>query len=85
MVMYYVYVMQLRNSTLYIGRTNDLKRRAIEHQQGKVRSTRQKSPKLIYYEAYIEKSDANRRELFLKTGDGRSTLHRQLGNYFMRP
>ncbi len=64
---------------MYKGLTEDLKRRFTEHKQGKVKSTRNLRPlKLIYYEAYLEKSDALRREKFLKTTEGRRLLKQQL-------
>ena len=34
--------------------------------------------KLIYYEAYLYKKDAVARELYLKTGDGRHEIRKQL-------
>jgi hypothetical protein len=37
--------------------------------------------KLIYYEAYIEQSDALGREKYLKSGAGRRFLKSQLRNY----
>ena len=76
--MHYVYVLLLNSNTLYIGRTDDLKRRIAEHGRGKVRSTRSRKPKLILYEAYAIKQDCIDRELFLKTGDGRQVLKKQL-------
>ncbi len=76
--MYYVYLLLLSNKDIYKGTSENLKRRLSEHMQGKVRSTRSFSPlKLIGYEAYIEKSDALRRERFLKTTEGRRLLKRQ--------
>jgi putative endonuclease len=57
--MYYVYVIRNRiKHTIYIGYTNDLKRRIKEH--------RNKKPDLIYYEAYKSKKDAYNREQKLK-------------------
>ncbi len=77
--MYYVYVLLLNNNDLYKGSTDDLKRRFKEHQFGKVESTRNYRPlKLILYEAYLLKSDAERREKFLKTTEGRRLLKQQL-------
>ena len=77
--MYYVYILLLQNRKLYKGVTSNLKRRFFEHQQGKVTSTKKFRPvKLIYYEAYLLKSDATRRESFLKTSDGRKFLRRQI-------
>ncbi|MDP3724959.1 MAG: GIY-YIG nuclease family protein [Nanoarchaeota archaeon] len=83
--MYYVYI--LRNESdqsLYIGFTSDLKRRVEEHHKGEGgRTTKiKKGWKLIYYEAYIEKSDALGREKFLKGGSGRKYINKQLKNYF---
>jgi putative endonuclease len=76
--MYYVYVLKLSNSNLYKGFCNDLKRRYSEHLAGKVSSTRNYRPlKLIGYEAYVMKSDAMRREKFLKTTEGMRLLKQQ--------
>jgi putative endonuclease len=52
---------------MYIGSTNDLKKRLILHNSGKVFSTRLRRPfKLAYYEAYSSESDARAREKRLK-------------------
>lgn len=66
--MFYVYVLNSKKyDELYIGSTNDLRRRIIEHNRGKVESTRKKKPySLIYYEAYGRESDGRRREKMLK-------------------
>ena len=56
--MYYVYVLKKRDGVIYIGYTNDLKRRLSEH--------REKQPELIYYEAYKNQLDAQDRERKLK-------------------
>ncbi|MAF20089.1 MAG: excinuclease ABC subunit C [Parcubacteria group bacterium] len=76
--MYYVYFLLLNNNTIYKGFSDNLKRRYKEHENGKVKSTRNRRPlKLIGYEAYIEKSDAKRREKFLKTNEGKKLFYRQ--------
>lgn len=57
--MFYVYI--LRNRTkdeLYIGYSDNLKRRFKEHKS--------KNPELIYYEAYKSEKDARVREIKLK-------------------
>ncbi|MDP3999494.1 MAG: GIY-YIG nuclease family protein [bacterium] len=57
--MFYVYLIRNRiTQGTYIGYTNDLRRRFKEHQD--------KSPELIYYEAYKAEKDARQRELKLK-------------------
>ncbi|HEY4509175.1 MAG TPA: GIY-YIG nuclease family protein [Candidatus Paceibacterota bacterium] len=79
--MFYVYVLNSNKyNEMYIGSTNDLKRRIIEHNRGKVESTRNKKPyKLVYYEAYVEESDARRREKMLKLrGQSRNQLKLRL-------
>lgn len=80
--MYYVYLLSLNNGSTYTGFTNNLKRRLREHQTGQATSTKNKRPlQLIYYEAYISKTDAAARELYLKTGDGRRSMKKQLQHY----
>lgn len=72
--MFYVYILKLKGGALYYGYTSDLKRRFAEHERGKVRSTRKRNPRLIYYEAYIDKDIARIREKNLKTGKGREEI-----------
>jgi len=80
--MHYIYILLLSNKQLYTGRTDDLKRRIQEHKNGKVNSTRYRRPlKIIFYEAYILKDDAVRREKFLKTSEGKLFLKRQLSTF----
>ena len=76
--MFYVYFLKLKNSDIYKGFTDDLKRRVPEHNLGKVASTKHYRPvKLIGYEYYQLKSDALRREKFLKTSEGLKFLRQQ--------
>ncbi len=76
--MYFVYVLALNNGDCYIGSTENLKRRIVEHKSNKVNSTINKSSKLIHYEVYKLKSDALRREKFLKTTEGKRLLRQQI-------
>lgn len=78
--MYYVYILfSKKDARLYIGYTNDLKRRLHEHKSGKNIATRNRLPLLlIHYEAYSTWSDAKRREKYLKGGKGRSEFKIQL-------
>lgn len=81
--MHYVYVLQSKKDTLlYTGCTNNLQRRFKMHNTGKVFSTMNRVPlKLIYYEAFLDRSDAFSRERWLKTGWGRNQLQKILSNY----
>ncbi len=77
--MFYVYILKLKSNQLYTGITADLKRRIKEHELGKVEATKFKRPiKLIHYEAYLLKSDALRREKYLKTTEGKRFLKQQI-------
>jgi putative endonuclease len=82
--MYYVYILQSikRKNWLYKGSTSDLKRRFVEHNNGKNFSTAPYVPfKLIYYEAYLLKQDAEARETYLKTSMGMRVIKKQLAYY----
>ncbi len=77
--MHYVYILHLNNNTLYTGETEDLTKRLKQHETGKVDSTKGKLPlELIHYEVYRLKSDAVRREKFLKTTEGKRLLRQQI-------
>jgi len=76
--MYFVYILKLNNGDLYKGSTANLKQRIHEHKNSKVDSTKDKRPVLIHFECYLKKSDATRRERFLKTTEGRRILKQQL-------
>lgn len=81
---YYVYILRSsKDRKLYIGFTNNLKRRLVEHASGKVDSTKNRIPmKLIHYEYFINKNDAEAREKFLKSGYGRIQFKEMLKNTF---
>lgn len=81
--MYYVYILKSdKDKGLYIGYTTDLKSRLNLHKTGKVISTKNRRPvKLIYYESYINMTDAKKREVFLKSGSGHRFIKKQLANY----
>lgn len=74
--MFYVYVLKsLKDEGLYIGYTLDLKKRFNSHQGGYNKSTKHRVPfKLIYYESFINITDAKAREVYLKSGYGREQL-----------
>jgi len=78
--MQYVYVLiSLDDHRLYIGTTADLKKRLEKHNSGYVLATKNRIPfKLLYYESYLEISDAKRREKYLKGGKGHNELKIQI-------
>ena len=82
--MWCVYILQnTETKRIYIGRTEDIKRRLKEHNQGKTRSTRSKKGKwiLVYLEAYRNKKDATVREARLKNhGRAKQELLKRIRN-----
>jgi len=79
--MYFVYVLKsLVDGNIYTGFTSDLKLRYREHLNGLVKSTKNRRPlKLVYYEAFLSKLDAERREKYLKSGGkGKNSLKLQI-------
>ncbi len=66
--MYYVYLLKSsKDNGYYVGYAADLKQRFLEHQKGKVHSTKNRRPlELFYYEAYSEQKIAQERERKLK-------------------
>ena len=75
--MHYVYVMESeRNGKRYVGSTSKLsEQRTEDHNVGSNKFTRQNRPwKLMHSETFATKSEALRREKFLKSGQGRKWL-----------
>ena len=65
---YYVYIMCSRSGTLYIGMTNNIYRRALEHKGGQIEgfSSKYQCDRLVYYEAFDDVHKAIGRENQLK-------------------
>lgn len=78
--MYYTYILKSqKDKKLYIGCSSDLKNRLKEHDRGEVKSTKQRRPlKLVFYEAFASKEDAQRRERYFKTDKGKSSLRQMI-------
>ena len=79
--MFYVYVLTMKNGEIYIGFSTNLKNRIKQHYENKVISTKNREPKLVYYEAYISKKDAKEREQKLKQrGNAKRWLKERISN-----
>ena len=80
MKFYYTYVLKSSiDNNLYIGYTEDLRKRIKKHTNGLVDSTKDRRPFiLIYYEACLSLEKAIEREKQLKTGFGRAYLKRRI-------
>ena len=52
---YFVYIVSSLSGTLYVGLTDDLRKRIIEHQNGSFDGfTKYKVNRLMYYESYTD-------------------------------
>lgn len=85
--MYYVYIMKSsKDNNLYTGSTNNLRRRLWEHNHGQNFSTKHRTPfTLVYYEAYLDESDARKREGSLKLrGNALAQLKRRISQSLLK-
>ena len=66
--MFYVYILKSeKDNSFYIGQTNDLDKRLNFHNQGLSRYTSRKMPwNIVYSEKYKTRTEALKREQFLK-------------------
>lgn len=72
---YFVYVLENKYGRWYIGQTDNLIVRINRHNTNKVKSTRNRgSWELIYKEEFINRSQAMKKEKYLKSGYGRRFL-----------
>ncbi len=80
--MYYVYVLRsLKNGYRYIGQTNNLEKRLQEHNSGITKSIRFQLPfTLEHNEEWATRAEAMKREKFLKSGQGREWLTKNIKN-----
>lgn len=85
--MYFVYVLRCKNLKrnkieFYVGQSDNLIERLKDHKSKSVETTKAFDRiELVYYEASLNKKDAIKRELQLKTGFGRGYLQRRIQNY----
>ena len=81
---HFVYILEsLQDNRWYIGYYPDnVQERLNKHNRGEVFSTKPYRPwELIFYEAYLNKQDAFRREKYLKTNQGARMLKLMLKEY----
>ncbi|WP_058993256.1 GIY-YIG nuclease family protein [Sarcina ventriculi] len=66
--MNYTYILECSDGSFYTGWTNNLEKRINCHNKGKgAKYTRGRLPvKLVYFEEFIEKRDAQKREYVIK-------------------
>ena len=66
--MYYVYILQSeKNGSFYTGFTKDVYKRLVQHNEGKVKSTKFVRPFIVVYsKAYQNATEARRQEYYIK-------------------
>ena len=68
----------MSNGQHYVGQTQDLTIRLTEHNSGKTKSTKGKTPWIVIYTAnFPDRTSARKHEKYLKTGAGRQYLIKQ--------
>ena len=85
--MFYTYILKSqKNGRLYVGSTDNLKRRFEEHNKGigGTYTSNNRPFDLIYYEGYISYKDAKESERFYKTGYGREVLKGKLEDFLKK-
>jgi predicted GIY-YIG superfamily endonuclease len=76
---WYVYFLHLNNGDLYVGSTDDLRRRFASHQKGHVLSTKLFLPlTLKSYVAVESEAHARRLERYFKSGPGKALAKKRL-------
>ncbi len=85
--MFYTYILRCidtkrKRRKFYVGTTENLEKRTKQHKSKSIKTTKSFDKiELVYYEVCLNKTDALRRELKLKTGFGRGYIKRRLANY----
>ncbi|OHB19765.1 MAG: hypothetical protein A2854_03900 [Parcubacteria group bacterium RIFCSPHIGHO2_01_FULL_56_18] len=81
--MYFVYILlSKKDGKLYVGQTRDLEERIVRHNSGYVQATKSRQPLVcIHNESFETRSEAMKRELFLKSLWGARTKKKILKKY----
>ena len=74
--MYFVYAIKSeKDGRIYVGMCSNTEVRLKEHNVGKTKSTKGFTPwRLIYKEEAINRAEARKREIYLKSGIGKEFL-----------
>lgn len=78
--MWYVYILKsISDDFIYVGSTNNIERRLVEDNSGKVRSTKPYAPfELNAYVAVLNEKKARKLEEYFKTGSGKAVLRKRI-------
>ncbi len=76
--MWYVYFLQLSNDAICVGAMNDLRRRVVSHQRGRVDSTKTHLPVVLKsYVAILTEEKARVLERYFNSGSGKAFANKR--------
>ena len=76
--MWYVYFLQLSNDDIYVGSTNDFRRRVGSHQRGRVDWTKTHLPVVLKsYVAKLTEEKARVLERYFNSGSGKAFANKR--------
>lgn len=80
--MYHVYILKsLKDERYYIGQTDNLEKRLLQHKGGRVKSTRFRRPfVLVKKETFAARGEARKRENYLKKLKGGNEFKKIIEN-----
>ncbi len=83
---YFTYIIQsLKDESYYIGYSSNIERRIVYHNIGLSKYTSTKTPwKLVYVEEFEKKSDAIKREKFLKKQKNKEFYMKLINNFILK-
>lgn len=77
--MHYIYLLKLKDNSVYTGSTDDIKKRVKKHNKGDVLATKGKRPvKLVFFGGFPAKTQALKFEKYLKSGSGQAFRNKHL-------
>ena len=77
----FVYVLQLTNGQYYIGSTNDIERRFVDHKTGHTVTTKRiPVENILFKREYLTKKEARKIEMFLKKQKSRAVIEKFMSN-----
>jgi predicted GIY-YIG superfamily endonuclease len=75
---WYVYFLELANGDIYVGSTNDLRRRFKSHQNAQVVSTPSSLPAILKCYVAVPEAAARKLERYFKSGSGKAFAEKRL-------
>jgi len=77
--MYYVYILFCSDETYYVGLTENIKKRIVQHKNSLVDYTKYRLPvKVVWIGMFKNKTVASNFEQYLKTGSGNAFFKKRL-------